>query len=169
MAAKQQLTDNVKLLQKAAIIRQGEFSSEVLLLQRNSSSISRPNCWDLPGGNSEWPALQQTSAANLHLADISREIFEETALEVSENIFDLSKLTHFSTYFDSQQQIFTIICGWGIDFSLTNQAAIQISSEHQKYAWVTQTNLANYDFGGDRGAFVLDIATNAFAKFKDHL
>jgi 8-oxo-dGTP pyrophosphatase MutT (NUDIX family) len=168
MFIKNQLTENVKLLQKAAIIREGEFGAEVLLLKRSADSFSRPNCWDLPGGNSEWPTAEQASAADLHLSDISREILEETALQVSENIFGLSKLTHLSTYFDNQRQIFTIIFGWVIDFSLTNQAAIQISNEHQKYVWVTQDNLLNYDFGGDKGAFVLDIIINAFTKFRDY-
>lgn len=165
MSPKHQLTENVKLLQKAAIIRQGESSAEVLLLKRNSDSKSRPDCWDLPGGNSEWPDHDQKSAPNLHLSDIAREILEESSLGVALNAFDLKNISHLSTYFDSETQVYTMICGWLVDFSLTDQKAIQISDEHQEYAWVSEADLGNYDFGGVRGTFVLDIVKQAFAKF----
>jgi len=168
MSFQHQLTENVKLLQKAVVIRQSGSTIEALLLQRSETAISRPNCWDLPGGNSEWPIANQFSAANLHLIDLSREIFEETSLKVDEKIFDLSQLVHFSTYFDSDKQVFTVICGWIVDFSLINQSEIKISDEHQNYIWVSEANLPNYDFGGDRGAFVLDMIQKSFAKFKNH-
>lgn len=164
MFPKHQLTENVKLLQKAAIIRQSDSGLEVLLLQRSENALSRPNCWDLPGGNSEWPEQSQISAANLHVRDIKREIQEETALEVPESAFDLNKLVHFSTYFDSEKQVFTVICGWLVIFSSPNQTEIQISSEHQNYIWASPANLANYDFGGDSGSFVLDTIQKSFAK-----
>ena len=165
MSPKHQLTENVKLLQKAAIIRQGELSAEVLLLKRNASSMSRPNCWDLPGGNSEWPEANQNSEADLHLNDIAREIFEESSLKVSTNVFDLKNLSHFSTYFDGDKQVYTMICGWFVNFSLTDQKEIQISNEHVKYTWVSETELGNYDFGGASGVFLLDIIKKSFAKF----
>jgi 8-oxo-dGTP pyrophosphatase MutT (NUDIX family) len=168
MSLQHQLTENVKLLQKVAIIRLNNSEPEVLLLQRSVNALSRPSCWDLPGGNSEWPSSAQISAANLHLSDISREILEETSLSVSENNFDLDKMVHFSTYFDNGKQIFTVICGWMVDFSLTNQSEIQISDEHQNYIWASQANLANYDFGGENGAFVVDMIQKAFSKFKNH-
>lgn len=164
MFPKHQLTENVKLLQKAAVIRQSDSGLEVLLLQRSENALSRPNCWDLPGGNSEWPEQSQLSVANLHLKDIQREIQEETALEISENAFDLDKLVHFSTYFDSEKQVFTVICGWLVIFSSPSQTEIQTSSEHQNYIWASQANLENYDFGGDSGAFVLDTIQKSFAK-----
>ncbi len=161
MFVKHQLTTNVKLLQKAAIIRQHHSNLEVLLLQRSSDALSRPNCWDLPGGNSEWPQ-NKSSMANLHLADLSREIVEETALQINTNALQLKNLVHFSTYFDSNKQVFSIIGGWFVNFDSTNQVEIQISLEHQKYAWVSQTDLHEYDFGGQQGAFVLEIILNSF-------
>ncbi|AKM81134.1 MAG: hypothetical protein UT13_C0001G0173 [Candidatus Pacebacteria bacterium GW2011_GWF2_38_9] len=164
MSPKHQLTENVKLLQKAAIIRQGESFAEVLLLKRNISSLSRPNCWDLPGGNSEWPAVDQNSAANLHLNDITREITEETGLVVDEKSFSLDKLSHLSTYFDVDKQVYTMICGWFVDFSATDQKEIQTSDEHQEYTWVSEAELSNYDFGGESGAFLLDTIRKSFAK-----
>lgn len=164
MFHKHQLTDNVKLLQKAAIIRQQE-SLEVLLLKRSADAKSRPNCWDLPGGNSEWPEVSQLSAANLHMDDLKREIFEETGLDAQKDVLVLNNLTHFSTYFDSDKQIFTIICGWLVNYDATNQNEIKISDEHQEYMWVKEEDLNAYDFGGVKGTFILDIIKQAFAKY----
>jgi len=160
-----QLTDNVKLLQKAAIIRQQDSHLEVLLLKRSLDAKSRPGCWDLPGGNSEWPAAEQLSVANLHLDDLKREVFEETGLKVNEENLTLGNLTHFSTYFDNDRQIFSIICGWVIDYLSTSQNEIKISDEHQEYAWVKENDLASYDFGGVKGIFILDIIRQAFTKY----
>lgn len=165
MSLKHQLTTQVKLLQKAAIIRTQEGEVQVLLLKRSPDALSRPNCWDLPGGNSEWPATDQLSAADLHLADLAREVEEETALQVVPSAFQLDQLTHFSTFFDADKQIFTIIAGWAIDFAKTDQNEIQISSEHQDFAWVRASEFEQYDFGGDKGFFVVDIVKNAFSKF----
>ncbi len=164
MSLKHQLTANVKLLQKAALIRQQAGQAQVLLLRRSSDALSRPDCWDLPGGNSEWPASEQPSAADLHLADIAREIAEETGLQVAPAAFTLDQLTHFSTFFDADRQIYTVIAGWLVDFADTNQAPVQISPEHQDFAWVTAAELSAYDFGGDKGAFVVEMIQQAFAK-----
>lgn len=164
MSHKHQLTDNVKLLQKAAIIRQQD-SLEVLLLKRSADAKSRPNCWDLPGGNSEWPEADQSSVANLHVDDLKREILEETNLSVSGETLTLDSLTHFSTYFDSDKQVFTIICGWLIKHLSTDQNIIKISDEHQEYVWVKEADLNDYDFGGVKGVFILDIIKKAFVKY----
>jgi 8-oxo-dGTP pyrophosphatase MutT (NUDIX family) len=164
MSLKHQLTENVKLLQKAAIIRRFDSTPEVLLLKRSSDSKSRPNCWDLPGGNSEWPDTIQSSKANLHLSDITREITEETGLVVDEKSFSLDKLSHLSTYFDVNKQVYTMICGWFVDFLATDQKEIQTSDEHQEYVWVSEAELSNYDFGGESGAFLLDTIRKSFTK-----
>lgn len=165
MSLKHQLTANTKLLQKASIIRQTATGKEVLLLKRDSQSLSRPSCWDLPGGNSEWPAPEQGSAADLHLQDIVREIEEETGLVAKVESFSLDKLTHLSTYFDKNKQVYTMICGWLLNFNDTDQKDIQISDEHQEYAWVAETDLDSYDFGGDKGIFIVDMIKTALKKF----
>jgi len=163
-----QLTSNVKLLQKAVVIRRNEntMQPEALLLRRSSDALSRPNCWDLPGGNSEWPAADQGSAANLHLADLAREVQEETTLQIKQSDLTLAELTHFSTFFDSDKQMFTVIVGWLIDFANTNSSNIQISSEHHDFAWVSEADLSEFDFGGDKGTFVVDMIRQAFAKYQ---
>lgn len=167
MSLKHQLTENVKLLQKAVIIRQNDNEPEALILQRSSDALSRPACWDLPGGNSEWPAANQVSMANLHLADIGREIEEETSFKIDPASLALNDLVHFSTYFDSSKQIFTVICGWLVNYTTLEEKPVVISAEHQASAWVKESELANYDFGGAKGAFVLDMIKVAFAKFQN--
>ena len=159
-----QLTDRVKFLHKVAITRAGGAAREVLLLQRSPQALSRPGAWDLPGGNSEWPAAEQTSGVDLHQIDIAREIKEETALAVSANLFTLDHLVYFSSYYDAGQQIYTIICGWHLSWSDTDQRDIQISAEHQHLAWVKLDQLDNYDFAGDKGQFVKSIAQRALQR-----
>lgn len=166
MSLLHQLTDQVKLLQKVAVIRTNQTDLEVLLLQRSSDASSRPNCWDLPGGNSEWPN-SSSSRANLHLDDLVRELSEETTLQVSSTHFENHLPVYFSTYFDGDKQIFTVICGWLLDFASTNQAEIQISSEHQAYAWINVQALNNYDFGGEKGAFILEIIQKSLLAYKN--
>lgn len=160
-----QLTENCKLLQKAALLRREGNQIQVLILKRAADSISRPNCWDLPGGNSNWPVDLTDSAANLHYADLLREIEEETALIVPREVVDFKNLVYFSSYFDYQKQIFTLITGWMIDFSLCQATDIKISAEHQESAWVGLDELENYDFAGEKGQFIVDIIKQAFQKF----
>ncbi len=190
-----QLTKNVKFLQKATIIVNGQ----VLILRRTLNSKSRLGCWDLPGGNCEWPVKNQTSTANLHLQDIAREVKEETGLIVSVSAFIFDQLVYLSSYFDSSKQIYTVITGWRITANMlqksvlqkkqqnsaeknssqtvSNQSSlkqsqttlinslppIQLSSEHTEYAWIKPTDLTNYDFGGEKGSFLVDIIERGFA------
>ncbi len=161
-----QLTRHTKFLHKVAIVVDGK----VLLLQRSQSAESRPGCWDLPGGNSEWPATSVTQpTANLHQADVAREIAEETGLQVHADYFTLSTLNYFESFYQPSNQIYTIICGWqvtdpaGVGLATRiDQLTVTISVEHQRYAWVSESDLAQYDFGGAKGEFVMQIASKAF-------
>lgn len=160
-----QLTRHTKFLHKVAIV----VDHKVLLLQRTQSAESRPGCWDLPGGNSEWPATTVIEpTANLHQADVAREIAEETGLQVSADYFTLSTLNYFESFYQPSNQIYTIICGWqvtdpaGIGLATSvDQLTVTISAEHQRYAWVSESELKQYDFGGAKGEFVAQIASRA--------
>lgn len=158
-----QLTENVKFLHKVAIVREQAGEKQVLVLQRSADAFSRPNCWDLPGGNSEWPESDQASAADLHQLDVAREIQEESHLSAAPELFNLDRLNYFSSYFDQSKQMYTIICGWQINLADTDQAEIIISPEHQNLAWVSASDLANYDFDAIKGQFVLAIVKKALA------
>lgn len=141
---KNQLTDQVKLLQKAVIIVDGEF----LILKRSSNSHTRANKWDLPGGNSEWPSnFTKTIQSNIvdpHLADLLREVLEETGIKL-----ELSQLScqpvYLSTYFEFDKQLYSIITGWRV--ILPAKPAIKISSEHTQFDWITKEQFDQYDFG----------------------
>lgn len=158
-----QLTSHTKLLHKVAIIKDGK----VLLLQRSNDAKSRPGCWDLPGGNSEWPVAVHQPTANLHQLDISREIWEETGLQVPSDHFQLSTLVLFRSFFEPTDQVYTIICGWQVQTELVSSLAVLqpndvvCSHEHQGYTWAALSELSNYDFGGERGEFVVSIAQQA--------
>lgn len=146
---KHQLTSNVKLLHKVALV----FEDRVLILKRAADAKSRPEKWDLPGGNSEWPTDTSSNLINPHQEDVAREISEETGLEVSKTEFSKENLVYFATYFEAEREIFSVNCGWVVylDKFLTNSdsaSSVKISSEHTDYQWITLDELVQYDFGG---------------------
>ncbi len=134
-----QLTEQVKLLQKAVIMADGEL----LILKRSPHALTRPAQWDLPGGNCEWPQ-SITDVANPNLPELFREIQEETGIVVDANSLSAVPL-HFSTYFEADKQVYTIIVGWKI--LLPAQPAVVISDEHTEFAWIKLDQFDRYDFG----------------------
>lgn len=149
-----QLTENTKLLHKVALIH----NNQVLILKRASDSNSRPDKWDLAGGNSEWPS-DDRQGHSVHKEDIAREIIEETGIEISAESFDFSALIFFDTYFDAKKQVFTVICGWKYilpkDF---DRNIVEISNEHSQAKWLSVEEIEEIDFGGIKGKFVKDIS-----------
>ena len=132
-----QLTENVKLLQKAVLIHDGRC----LILKRAADAKSRPGLWDLPGGNVEWPESKK-SLKNGHVEEMLREVVEETGVIYNE---DSAESCYVGSYFDAEQQIFTIILGWKIEVSQIPE--VKISDEHTEYAWMKLEDGPNYDFG----------------------
>jgi 8-oxo-dGTP pyrophosphatase MutT (NUDIX family) len=155
-----QLTENVKLLQKVVLRHNGQ----ILILKREANSYSRPECWDLPGGNSEWPVDGQ-SGHGQYARDATREVREETGVTVPTTAFIPDNLIWFNTYFDADKQVFSIICGWIVDLPATDaRPEVSISHEHTAYAWVTEAELSQYDFGGTKGEFVAETVRAALAQ-----
>jgi 8-oxo-dGTP pyrophosphatase MutT (NUDIX family) len=153
-----QLTENAKLLHKIALNHNGE----ILILKRDSNSNSRPDKWDLAGGNSEWPS-DDKHGHGIHKEDVVREIIEETGIEIPTDTFNFSTLTFFDTFFDSQKQIFTIMCGWKYTFPDDfDRSQVKISNEHSKAKWIKLKELDHIDFGGNKGEFVKDITKKGF-------
>lgn len=170
-----QLTKNVKLLQKAALWHNGK----VLILKRSSDSKSRPNQWDLPGGNSEWPVGDGLHAGvsgmgkpelrsgeksedgfirDLHKDDVVREVFEETGIELKRE--DVKKCVHIGTFFDGQKQVFSIILGWEVKLAEDfREDSVLLSDEHSDLAWMRKDESGEFDFGfaGDEGGFIRSI------------
>ncbi|NCN82704.1 MAG: NUDIX domain-containing protein [Candidatus Pacebacteria bacterium] len=133
-----QLTDTVKVLQKAALVA----DNRVLILKRADDSATRAGQWDLPGGNSEWPQSKQTERS-LHQADITREILEETGISLADSMF--TRPIFFDTYFDGEKQLYTLIVGWKV--ALSGLQKVRMSAEHTEFAWVSFAEIALYDFG----------------------
>lgn len=155
-----QLTEQVKLLQKVVLVHGGK----VLLLRRSGTAKSRPECWDLPGGNSEWPE-QGRAGFGLHREDLVREVYEETGIELEADSVQQSNLRYFETFFDAEKQVFSVICGWKIELPrLGYSEAVRLSAEHSKYMWVLPEEVTQYDFGGKNGEFVKDIIMSSLEK-----
>lgn len=157
---KHQLTQDVKLLHKVAIV----VDKKVLILKRSKTALSRPNLWDLPGGNSEWPVNQKINQINLHQQDLVREIAEETSISVPENYFQVDKLVYFATYFEPEKQVYSINCGWKVNLEFEDQPAVEISCEHTDFVWITLLELSQYDFGGPNRDYETAIIRQALGK-----
>lgn len=160
-----QLTTNVKFLHKAALIHE----NKVLILRRADGDGSRPGCWDLPGGNSEWPASVTAPTADLHAQDIAREIQEETGYQIASANFANKTPVFFRSFFEPEKQLYSVICGW---MATADQVLafrpdqVILSPEHTAFAWVTQAELDSYDFGGVKGEFIKASIVEAFAHVK---
>jgi 8-oxo-dGTP pyrophosphatase MutT (NUDIX family) len=158
-----QLTKNVKLLHKVAIVIDGR----ILVLRRAADSKTRPNCWDLSGGNSEWPVKITTPTRDLYQTDIAREIEEETGIKVPAERFNLKSLVYFSTFYEPEKKVYTVICGWKLDLADKSlMKAVTLSHEHTEFEWIAKKDLKDYDFGGKKGEFVANIINQAFADLK---
>ncbi len=151
---KHQLTRKTKLLQKALLMADGK----VLVLKRASNSFSRPNKWDLPGGNSEWPS-GVSDLKNPHELDLLREIEEETGLKVSEFWSDRHQPLYFSTYFESKRQVFSVIVIWQVNLPSALMSQVRLSQEHSEFRWVDLDRVLDeldFGFAGTSGGFIYE-------------
>jgi 8-oxo-dGTP diphosphatase len=116
---KYMFTDDIKFLQKAVVFHP-ENEDLFLALKRSSISHSRPNEWDLPGGNVLFGELHENS--------LRKEISEEANLEI-EKICPMQVVTNY----DKTKEIYYIFIGYRCK-AKTDQ--IKISEEHSEYKWV---------------------------------
>lgn len=137
-----QLTDSVKLLQKVVLLA----DDRVLLLKRSPDAKTRPGCWDLPGGNVEWPK-SKTDVASGHVQELVREVREETGLQLDEPTLASLSICLAETYFEANQQRYTVILGWALFSPVLSEQKITLSDEHTESAWVPLTEAVEYDFG----------------------
>ncbi|MBP9781320.1 NUDIX domain-containing protein [Candidatus Woesebacteria bacterium] len=159
MSQTHRLTDQVKILHKVGIVS----NKQVLLLKRNAQAHYRPEKWDLPGGNAEWPLeSSQVLLEHLHRADAVREVQEETGITIDEE--QVIDPIFFDTFLETEKQVYTIVVGWLI--KLANQPQVILSSEHTEFAWVSLSKLKEYDFGfaGGSDGFLVQIIKQAFAR-----
>ena len=112
-------TDDIKFLQKAIVFH--PKGDKFLALKRSADSFSRPNDWDLAGGNVLY--------GELHDDSLKKEIKEETDLTVSEFL-----PVQVVTNYDNKKKIYTIFIGY---FCKAKSDIVKISKEHSEFRWVT--------------------------------
>jgi len=151
-----ELTEKVKLLQKCVVFCQGKL----LLVKRSETAKTRPNCWDLPGGNAEWPKTA-TNLSNHHLLEVIREVQEETGLRLK--AADLESC-YVGTFFDTKNQVLSIILGWSTKIATLPE--VKLSPEHTEFAWISENQFKQYDFGfaGEKNGFIRQMIEQSFEK-----
>jgi len=110
-------TKKVGVSQKAIIFNS---DNEILTLRRSSTHPFRPFTWDLPGGDLDF--------GEDSLAGISREIKEETGLE----IIDLAPFDVDSRINGGNEFWVTIAY-----VATTTSVDVRLSHEHDEFRWVT--------------------------------
>ncbi len=156
------LTENVKLLQKIVLIHQGMF----LVLRRHPQALTRPNQWDLPGGNAVWPD-SSVDIKNPHWLELVREVKEETDIDIAAQQSQ-SQLCYAGTYFEADKNIMTSILGYylvlGDEFKRDD---IKPSEEHTESSWISLSDFnqikSDFGFAGDDDGFITQMVNNAFA------
>ncbi len=146
------LTSRVKLLQKVVLWHQ----RKCLILRRSPDSTSRPNLWDLPGGNAEWPADTTQDIRHPHTQDALREVLEETGVVVGSDLENC----YVGSYFAAADETYTILLGWKVELPSTfDIESVKISNEHTEFAWINPEQFDAYDFGfaGNEDGFIRQI------------
>lgn len=121
---KYMFTDDIKFLQKAVVLHP-ERQDMFLTLKRSPNSPSRPNDWDLVGGN--------VLFGELHEDSLRKEIKEESGLEVG----DLKPAQVVTNYEKGVYYLFIGFC------CQVKSQEIKISDEHSEYRWVTKEEFVN--------------------------
>lgn len=111
-------TDDIKFLQKIMIFHPKEH--KFLALRRKKNEKSRPNCWDLPGGN--------VLFGELHMPSLKNEISEETGLTV-EGIEIKQLMTNF------ENSVYYIFAGF-VGKALSED--VEIGDEHYDFRWLNK-------------------------------
>ncbi|MCX6761667.1 MAG: NUDIX domain-containing protein [Candidatus Moranbacteria bacterium] len=118
---KYMFTDDIKFLQKAVVFHP-EKAGQFLVLKRPADAFSRPNDWDLPGGN--------VLFGELHEDSLHKEISEEANLEVG----DLTPI-QIVTKYDGEKEVYFIFNGFSC---VAKGSDVKISQEHTEYRWVNK-------------------------------
>jgi len=138
---KYMFTDDIKFLQKAVVFHPDE-DDLFLALKRSPDSFSRPNDWDLPGGN--------VLFGELHEDSLRKEIEEETGLEV-DNFIPVQAITNY------EKGIYFLFLGF---LCRAKSREVKISAEHTEYRWVSKE-----EFTGLKPAqYLVDLVNITFDK-----
>jgi 8-oxo-dGTP diphosphatase len=138
---KYMFTDDIKFLQKALVFHP-EKDGLFLALKRSPDSFSRPNDWDLPGGN--------VLFGELHEESLRKEILEESNLEVE----DFSPV-QIVTNFDEKKSIYFIFNGF---YCQAKSGEVKLSDEHTEFRWVEKDEFIAFK----PGKYLVDFVKAAF-------
>jgi 8-oxo-dGTP pyrophosphatase MutT (NUDIX family) len=134
---------NTKVLQKAAVV---DEAGNFLAIKRTSNGpASRSGKWDLPGGSIGAEDLLDNDKPNE--VAITRELMEETGLEVKELIPVFIDSWMFNR---SIGKILGIALGYKAKVSGI-KPSITLSREHTESLWGTKDEILQLDFGDDGG------------------
>lgn len=118
---KYMFTDDIKFLQKAVVFHLDQ-NELFLALKRSSNSFSRPNDWDLPGGN--------VLFGELHEDSLRKEIVEEANLEVGAFL-----PVQIITTYDKEKEVYYFFNGF---YCRAKNNDVKLSFEHSEYRWVNK-------------------------------
>ncbi len=114
-------TEDIKFFQKAVVFHP-QKKDTFLALKRSPKAKSRPDAWDLPGGNVHF--------GERHDVALRREIIEECGLEV-ENL----EPVHVLSNYDEHNKVYYLYVGYEAE---AKNHDVHLSDEHTEYEWVTQ-------------------------------
>ncbi|KAJ2725169.1 hypothetical protein GGI07_001431 [Coemansia sp. Benny D115] len=145
----------------AAIAGTGSNNPSVLIVQRSADERSYSNEWEIPGGH--------VDPGESILDAVTREVFEETALKVTEVISEFEGFEYWSTKYeegdsDDVNDKVMSVCTKQLNFCVRVQDVSRVvlnSEEHQKYAWCTAQSIDEYQMTPTMKKVVLD-ALDAF-------
>lgn len=118
---KYMFSNDIKFLQKAVVFHSDKHKL-FLALKRSPDSRSRPNDWDLAGGNVLFGELNEDS--------LRREIGEEANLEIDKFVS-----VQVITTYDKEEEIYYLFIGF---YCRATNKKVRISDEHSEYRWVTK-------------------------------
>jgi mutator protein MutT len=136
---------NKKIVQKivvAGVIINKE--GKVLILQRNKDEEVFPNMWELPSGKREF--LEDSQSC------LMREIKEETGLS---NIKIIMPFYVFEYRIEKPKEIRDTT---QINFlvKLLKKQKIKLSAEHQNFAWISKSEIKNYQLSENTKKVILE-------------
>lgn len=136
-------TDDIKFLQKAVVFHPDKREL-FLAFKRSPNSYTRPNDWDLAGGN--------VLFGELHEDSLRKEINEEANLEVG--TFTPVQVT---TTYDKEKEIYYLFLGF---HCRAKNDEVKISDEHSEYRWVTKEEFINLK----PARYLVDLVSATFKK-----
>jgi len=117
-----------KIVLGAVIFKKND---KILILQRCNSEDIFPGMWELPSGKREFLETSQDSLA--------REVKEETGL----NIEVVMPCSVFEYQIEKPKEVKD---STQINFIVkTKTVKVKLSSEHQNYAWISESELEDYE------------------------